>query len=235
MISYVLPTPKFIQESTVQIKHRVQHSITATQAVQAFMICKTGCCNVRVHCQGTAIHTISYKHTQKLLSLLTSIIAAVSESLLHVGKLLALLRSSSQLCRYRSSLVIYSATELYLLPCGRECTVLIPGSITIIVDLHKNIFSSEQWVGPTPTIGKGGPLVVIDRKAKLWLLILQNVGVAIALIQWYWHDFASTVVCMHDAKTHQWHIIFYHPNILVLSTSQHDMISHTAYQCMCKI
>ena len=50
MTSYVLPTPNFIQESIVtQIKRLVQHSSTATQAVQAFMICKTGSCNVLVH------------------------------------------------------------------------------------------------------------------------------------------------------------------------------------------
>ena len=57
--SYILSTPKCIQESiATQIKRLVQH----TQAVQAFMICKTGSCNVLVRCQGATIHTISYKH-----------------------------------------------------------------------------------------------------------------------------------------------------------------------------
>ena len=43
MTSYVLTTPNFIQESIVtQIKRLVQRSSTATQAVQAFMICKIG-------------------------------------------------------------------------------------------------------------------------------------------------------------------------------------------------
>ena len=48
-MSHVLPTPNFIQESIVtQTKRLVQHSSTVTQAVQAFMICKTGSCNVLV-------------------------------------------------------------------------------------------------------------------------------------------------------------------------------------------
>ena len=150
MTSYVLPTPKFIQESiATQIKCLIQHSITAIQPVQAFMICKTGYCNVLVRHQGATIHTISYKHTQKLISLLTSIMAAVIESL--PGKRLAFLKSSSYLCRYRPSLAIYLATELYLLPCGRKRTAIVPGSIAIIVNLHKIIFSSERWVGPTVT------------------------------------------------------------------------------------
>ena len=38
-MSYVLSTPKFIQESIVtQIKRRVQYSIAATYAVEGFMI-----------------------------------------------------------------------------------------------------------------------------------------------------------------------------------------------------
>ena len=42
MTSYVMPAPKFIQESiATQIKRCVQHSSTATQSVKAFMICKT--------------------------------------------------------------------------------------------------------------------------------------------------------------------------------------------------
>ena len=34
----------------------------------------------------------------------------------------------------------------------------------------------------TPPTGKGGPLVAIDRKPKLWLLVLWNIGDAIVLI-----------------------------------------------------
>ena len=34
----------------------------------------------------------------------------------------------------------------------------------------------------TPWVGKGGPLVVMDRKPKLWLLVLWNVGSARANI-----------------------------------------------------
>jgi hypothetical protein len=49
MTSYVLPTLKFIQETiATQKKVHVQHSITATQAVKAFMICMTGCFSVLV-------------------------------------------------------------------------------------------------------------------------------------------------------------------------------------------
>ena len=92
-MSYVLPTPRFIQESIVmQIKRRAQRNITATQAVQAFMICKTGCCNVLGH-YYTYYELQTYIHTRKLISLLISIMAAVFESL--PGKLLALLKSSS--------------------------------------------------------------------------------------------------------------------------------------------
>ena len=42
-VTYVLPMPKFIQE-TVAMRRKLQeqHSTTATQAVKAFMIHKTG-------------------------------------------------------------------------------------------------------------------------------------------------------------------------------------------------
>ena len=124
------------------------------------------------------IHTISYEHTQKLISLLTSIMATMFELL--PGKRLALLKSLSYLC---SLVILYLAIELYLLPCGRKRTALVPGSIAIITDLHKN---SEQWVGPMVTSRhwqvREAPLVVIDRKPKLWLLILLDVGGAIVLI-----------------------------------------------------
>ena len=77
-------------------------------------------------------------------------------------------------------------TELYLLPCGRKRAALVPGSIAIIVDLHKNFLSSDglRWGKGdlTSQAGKGGPLVITDRKPKLWLLVLWNVGGAIALI-----------------------------------------------------
>ena len=55
----------------------------------------------------------------------------------------------------------------------------------------------------TPLVGKGGSLVVIDRKPSLWLLVW-NVGGAIAL---YWRVLTPMVVRVHDTKTHLWHII----------------------------
>ena len=71
--------------------------------------------------------------------------------------------------------------------CGRKRTALVPGSIAINVDLHKIFFSSERWVGPKvtscmPPVGKGGPLVVIDRKPSLWLPVLWNVGANVAIL-----------------------------------------------------
>ena len=67
------------------------------------------------------------------LSLLTSVMAAVFESL--PGKLLALLNTLSYLCRYRPSPspAIYLAKKLYLLPCGRKCPTIRLGSIAVIV------------------------------------------------------------------------------------------------------
>ena len=101
--------------------------------------------------------------------------AAVFESL--PGKRLALLKSLSYLCRYRPSLAIYLATELYLLPYGRKRTWIDCHYCTLVV-------SGRGWANGDlmPPVDKGGPLVVIDRKPKLWLLILWNVGGAIALV-----------------------------------------------------
>ena len=79
MTSYVLPIPNFIQESiATQIKRCVQHGITATQVVQAFMICKTGSCNILVHHLGTTYYmyyklqtcTKAYKLTYLHMALL---------------------------------------------------------------------------------------------------------------------------------------------------------------------
>ena len=119
------------------------------------MICETGCCNVLA--QNTTIHiycklqTYTYTKACKLNYLHNG-------CCLRVAQRLALLKRSPYLCRYRR-------TELYLLPCARKRTVLIPGSIAIIVDLHKNVFSSKRLIGLTvtsylmPLAGKGGPLV----------------------------------------------------------------------------
>ena len=148
MTSHVQPMPKIIQESIVtQIKCLVQHSIIATQAVQAFMICKTGCCIVLVCCQDATVHSIYATNTQKLISLPPQWPPCSNRSQVSAW----LLKSLLYLCRYRRSLAIYLATELYLLPCGRKRTALVPRSIAIIVDLHKIIFSSERWVGPKVT------------------------------------------------------------------------------------
>ena len=81
----------------------VQNSSTATQSVQAFMIRKT----------QRSITPLGRYYTYYKLQTYTkaySIIAAILESL--PGKRLALLKSSSYLCRYRPSLAIYLATEL---------------------------------------------------------------------------------------------------------------------------
>ena len=63
------------------------------------------------------------------------------------------------------------ATELYLLPCGRKHATLVPRSIAIIVDLPKNVLVATVCyggIGDNATqAGKGGPLVIIDRKPKL--------------------------------------------------------------------
>ena len=143
MTSYALPMPKFIQESIATLC--VQHSITTAHFIKAFMIAKTGCFNVLVRRLGVSQSTVHYKCTQKLGSLLTSIMATVYESL--PVKCLALLKLSTYLCRYRPSQTVYLAIELYLLPCGRKRATLVPGSIAIIVDVHKKIFSSFhlQW------------------------------------------------------------------------------------------
>ena len=91
MMSYILPTPKFIEESiATQRKLCVQHSSRATQAIRAFMMSKTSCSSVLLQLLGITLRTVSYKRTQKLRSLLTSIRAAFYESL--PGKCLALLK-----------------------------------------------------------------------------------------------------------------------------------------------
>ena len=71
---------------------------------------KTSCSSVLLRCLGITLHTVSYKRTQKLRNLLTSVMAAIYESL--PGKYLALLKLLMSLCRYRPSLTVYLAVEL---------------------------------------------------------------------------------------------------------------------------
>ena len=165
------------------MKCLVQHSNTATQAVQAFMICKTRSCYILVCRQGATIHTINYKHTQKLISLLTSIMATVFESLpgkhLAVEKLIISVQVQTQSSYILSNRAVTPALwqKMYRSHTRIECHCR---------QSSQKHFQQRAvgWANRdlTPQVCKGGPLVVIDRKPKLWLLVLWNVGGAIALI-----------------------------------------------------
>jgi hypothetical protein len=147
MTSYVFPTPRFVQKIiATQRKLHVQHSITATQAVKAFMIYKTGCFSVLVCRWGATIDTMCYKYTQsyKLTYLLNGCRLPVAPRL---AVSLSLLKTSSYLCRYRPDLAIYLATELYLLLCSRNGAAVGRGSIATIVDLHETILVATVGVG----------------------------------------------------------------------------------------
>ena len=162
------------------------------------MIPQTSYFSVLVRHLDVSLPTGCYKHAQKLKSLLTLIMATVYKPL--PGKHLAQLKLSTFLCRHRPSLTVCIVIELYLLSCGRKYADLLPGSITIIVYLHKKSFRSLRGGGDLKSQVEE---TTTGRKSSLWLLALQ-------------HEYSCTgsKLCLcpmalraHGAKSRPWCII----------------------------
>ena len=81
MTSCIASAKIYLRNLAMLRKVSVQHSTTATPAIKAFLIVNICCFITLVRCLGITPHTVSYKHAQKLKSLLTFVVATVVESL----------------------------------------------------------------------------------------------------------------------------------------------------------
>ena len=145
MTSYVLPTSNYVKKLGDTNKSFVYGNYIGNKRL---FVCLTKLA-LAFYYNAWASPYVHYA-TNVLKSLEAySIIAVVYESC--PGKLKALSKILTQVCRYRPCLTVYLVIELYLLSCGRKHASCVPGSIAIIGRSSQNIFSIFHLLGAEVT------------------------------------------------------------------------------------